>query len=302
MLSTCAAAQDLGFETQTFDVSDLLAGARPDDKPDPTTRPISPDAPIGRASPSRTEAREAFVRVVRETIDPTSWAPGHVPPAAIALDGDRLIVVQSPDNMRGVENLLKQLRGDGSEKLQRIFDTTRTARTNLDKVALTEAVRSVASGANVVVDVDWGSFQRAAVVPEMPVSVDLSNATPARAVRAIFNAAAGRDVPLRIDATPSAVRVAFDDAAPGFYTRVYNLQGLPAGASGRDPKKPFNRAHALAAIVERVVDVVGTRRLREVNGMIIVTTTPDTHQRITRLLDELDADASRPRAAAKPDK
>jgi hypothetical protein len=286
------------LEDRTYDVADLIATARPDNQPDPTAAPLPPDAPIGAQSHTRTEARREFVHIIRESVDPKSWEPDRVPPAVITFIGDKLKVIQSPGNQRAVANLISQLRGDGSEKLQAALEMTRLPRVKFDNTPLARAVQAVSAAANVSVEVDWASFGRISLAPEALASVDLVDPTAARAIRALFDAAAGRDLPLHLDATPKVIRIALDPpSAQEIVTRVYNLQAMPGRACGLDPKKPFTRAQALAALVARINDDAHEQRLREVNGMIIMTASLDAHHRVAMFLDQLDAQAIRARDA-----
>src|SRR6266566_2519706 len=84
-------------QTVTYNVAEFLQTARPDDKPNPKILPIDPNAPIRYDTqlPSQTESRQAFIKLVCDTIDPRSWEAGHVPAAAVAIDGDKMVVSQT---------------------------------------------------------------------------------------------------------------------------------------------------------------------------------------------------------------
>src|SRR4051794_6503931 len=86
VIASAAPGRPEPLEVRTHDFSDLILSARPDDQPDPTPRTLSADMPIGSPSPSRSEVRQSYLSIVRETIDPTSWAPKG--PAQLAFDGD----------------------------------------------------------------------------------------------------------------------------------------------------------------------------------------------------------------------
>jgi hypothetical protein len=173
-----------------------------------------------------------------------------------------------------------------------MFETRRSPRFKFDRIPLAHAIQAIANASEVPIKVNWPSLERVSVTPDSPVTVDVRNAAPGRAVRALIASAAGRPVPLEIRATAREIEIACDDeAAPGELTRVYNLQTLPARASGLDPTKPYTRAQALAALMGKIQDVLHSKALREVNGKVIITATVSTHLRITRLLDDLDASA-----------
>jgi hypothetical protein len=103
----------------------------------------------------------------------------------------------------------------------------------------------------------------------------------------------GNDLPIRIDATPKAIRIAFDDARPpDVVTRVYNLQPLPARISGLDPKRAYTRAEALTALVKQIErEVTHSTRIREVDGQIVVTAPASAQEALVRFLDEREEEA-----------
>src|SRR5258706_5601571 len=150
---TCALAPCQGapknaldpVQTMTYDVAEFLQTARPDDQPNPKILPIDPNAPIGYDTqlPTQTESRQQFIKFVCETVDPRSWKPDHVPPAAIAIDGDKMVVTQTKTNQRGIANLFKQLHDDGSQKIKTPFDQFRLADTKFDKTTIFEAIQSI---------------------------------------------------------------------------------------------------------------------------------------------------------------
>jgi hypothetical protein len=195
-------------------------------------------------------------------------------------------------NQRGIANLFQQLRGDSSERLQAIFEARRSPRFKFDRIPLAHAIQAIANASEVPIEVNWSSFEKVSVTPDSPVTVDVKNAAPGRAVRALITFAGGRPVPLEIRATAREIEIACDDdTAPGEVTRVYNLQTLPARASGLDPTKPYTRAQALAALLGKIQDVLHSKALREVNGKVIVTAPVSIHLQITTLLDDLDSSA-----------
>ena len=291
----CIAATPQPVVTATYDVAEFLQTARPDDQPNPPVRPIDPDAPIGNDTqlPSRTEARQQFIKFVCETIDPESWKPGHVPVAAIAIEGDKMTVTQTKDNQRDLANILGQLRGDGSEKLQSTFNQCRLADRKLEKTTLFEAVQSVARETKIPIEVDWRSFGNVVLFADSPVTVDLKRPTAPRAIRGIFFAAAGYTFPIQINATPKAISVAYDDSdAKQNQTRVIDLRTLHARASGLDTAKPFTRAQALAALIDRIKrEVPDLTNVKDMDGWIVVNSRGSAQLALVEFLDELDAKA-----------
>ncbi len=282
-------------EPATYDVAFFIDRARPDDKPNPKVSPHDPDAPFGPDTqlPSHTETRAKMIKLVQQTIDPESWKPGHVPPAAISIDGDRMVVSQTTGNQRAIANLLQQLHGDGSEKVLAVFNATRLPVVKFDKTPITQVVQAIAAQSKVPIEVDWPSFMIAPLTADSPVTIDVKHATVGRAIRSVFNSAAGFSLPLRIDATPKRMLVSFDSTQPTeLVTRVYDLQPLPARTCGLDPKTPFTRAQAINALVDRIEkDILHSKRYRELNAQIILTTTARIHLQLVSYLDDLDAKA-----------
>jgi hypothetical protein len=290
----CPAQQIEPVETATYNVAFFLERSHPDDKPVPPQTPLKPDAPIGAAPlPSRSEAQETLTKLVRETIDPLSWTPGHIPPAMITIEGEKMIAMQTSGNQRAIANLLSQLRGDGSEKLQDAFDHTRLPKMKFDKTALAVVVQAIAKETQVPIEVDWVSFMIVPLAADSPATIDLKQATVGRAIRSAFTSAAGLAIPIQIRATPKSVLISFDQTQPmEIVTRVYDLQALPTRSSGINPKQPISRNQALKSLVDRIqLDVLHSKRIREVNGQIIVSAPANVQMELMTFLDHLDAKA-----------
>src|SRR5258706_4685911 len=282
-------------QSMTYDVAELLQTARPDNQPNPKILPIDPDAPIGYDTqlPSQTESRQAFIKLVCETIDPRSWDPGHVPLVAIAIDGDKMVVSQTIENQRHIANLLSQLHGDGSQQIKTRFDQFRLADTRFDKTTLFEAIQSIANETKIPIEVDWRSFGNVVIFAESQVTIDLKRPTAPRAIRAIFTSAAGYTFPIWIDATPKAIKVSYDSADPKrVLTRFFDVHPHPARVCGLDPDKPFTRAQALVALVDRIKkEVPGIKEIRDMNGWFIITAASPIQLQVAEFLGELDAQA-----------
>jgi hypothetical protein len=298
LLAPCHAAPKAppeAVQTVTYDVAELLQTARPDDQPNPKILPIDPDAPIGYDTqlPSQTESRQAFIQLVCETIDPRSWEAGHVPPAAIAIDGDKMTLSQTRANQRAIANLIQQLRGDGSQKIKTAFDQFRLPDTRFDKTTLFEAIQAIGKETKIPIEVDWRSFGNVVIFAESQVTVDLKRPTAPRAIRAIFTSAAGYTFPIWISATPKAIKVSYDNADPKeVLTRFFDVHPLPARVCGLDPDKPFTRAQALVALVDRIKkEVPDIKEVRDMNGWLIIKAASPIQLQVAEFLDELDSKA-----------
>jgi len=100
--------------------------------------------------------------------------------------------------------------------------------------------------------------------------------------------------PIQINATPKAISVAYDDSdAKQNQTRVIDLRALHARASGLDATKPFTRAEALAALIERIKrEVPDLTNVKDMNGWIVVVNARGPAQlALVEFLDEIDAKA-----------
>jgi hypothetical protein len=283
-------------QTVTYNVAEFLQTARPDDQPNPKILPIDPNAPIGYDTqlPSQTESRQQFIKFICETVDPRSWKEAdHVPPAAIAIDGDKMVVTQTKVNQRGIANILKQLHDDGSQKLKTPFDQFRLADTKFDKITIFEAIQSIAKETKTPIQVDWRSFGNVLIFVDTQVTVDLKRPTALRAIRATFASAAGYTFPIWIGATPKAITVSYDNADPKeLLTRFFDVHPFPARVCGLDPGKPYTRAQALVALVDRIKkEVPDIKEIRDLNGWLIIKATSPIQLQVVELLDELDAKA-----------
>jgi hypothetical protein len=283
------------IQTVTYDVAEFVQPARPDDQPNPKILPVDPNAPIGYDTqlPSQTESRQQFIKFICDTIDPDSWKADHVPRAAIAIDREKMVVTQTRSNQRSIASLLAQLHGDGSQKIKTAFDQFRLADTKLDKTTVFEAVQSIAKQAKIPIEVDWQSFRNVIVFVDSPVTVDLQRPTAPRAIRAIFTSAAGYTFPLLIDATPKAIKVSCDNADPKqALMRFFDVHPLPARVCGLDPDKPFTRAQALVALVDRIKkEVPEIKEIRHMNGWLTIKAALPIQLHVVELLDDLDAKA-----------
>jgi hypothetical protein len=281
--------------TATYDVAQFLKRSRPDDSPAPKPPTILPDGPIGPNTllPTRTEAKERLIALVRETIDPNSWQAGHLPPTSIAIAGDKMVASQTGDNQKMIAELLRQLHGDGSEKLQEKYDSHRTPTTKFDKSPLAQAIAEVGKSANITIEVEWNSFKNIPLTPETPATINLRYATPARAIRALFNSAAEVDIGLRLRAFPQKIRIAFDDTPVGENVPgVYDVRCILARASGANLKRPITRDQALIALSDRIKkEVPAITNLKDVDGQFIINARPGVQLQVWKFLDEADAQA-----------
>lgn len=281
--------------TATYDIAEFLKRSRPDDAPFPKVPTILPDGPIGPNTllPTRTEAKERLIALVRETIDPTSWQAGHIPPTSIAIEGDKMIVSQTGENQKMIVELLRQLHGDGSEKLQAQYDSHRAATTKFDKIPLAQAIAEVGKAASIEIEVEWNSFKAIPLAPDAPATIDLRYATPARAVRALFDSAAGVDIGLWIRAFPTKIRITFDNSPAGeFVPGVYDVRYILVRASGANLKRPITRDQALIALSDRIKnEVPGITNLKDVDGQFIINARPGVQLQVWKFLDEIDAQA-----------
>lgn len=281
--------------TATYDVTEFLKRSRPDDSPPPKPPTILPDGPIGQNTllPTRTEAKERLIALVRERIDPTSWQPGHMPRASIAIEGDKMIISQTSENQKMIAELLRQMHGDGSENLQAQYNSHRTPTTQFEKTPLAQAIAEGAKTANITLEVDWNSFKAIPLTAETPATIHLRYATPAQAIRALFNSAAEADIGLNIHASPQKIRIAFDNAPPGENVPgVYDVQSILARASGVNPKRPITRDQALIALSDTIKkEVPGITSLKDVDGIFIISARPGVHLQVWKFLDQADAQA-----------
>jgi hypothetical protein len=282
--------------TATYDVAEFLRRSRPDDSPAPKPPTILPDGPIGPNTllPTHTEAKERLIALVRETIDPKSWTVGHLPPTSIAIEGDKMIVSQTAENQKTIADFLRQMHGDGSAKLQEAYDSHRMPTTKFDKAPLVQAIAEVGKAANIAIEVEWNSFKAIPLAPDAPATIAVKYATPAQAVRALFNSAAGANIGLRLRAFPQKIRITCDDSPAGENVPgvVYDVRYILARASGANLKRPITRDQCLIALSDQIKkEVPGIISLKDVDGVFIIDARPGVHLQIWKFLDEADAQA-----------
>ena len=282
--------------TRTYDLAEMILPARPDDEPDPTPRTLAPDQPIGHRSFTRSESREQLDTLIRETIDPKSWAPAGA--GRLRVEGNSFVVTQTAENHRGLANLLDQLRGDASTRVHNKFASARLpAGTRFDKAELADAIFAVSKAVDVPIDFDWPEFTKRNVHPDAAVTADVSGQTAPRAVRTLVRAASGNaPLALSTEATAKRIRVTIDRTpADRGVSRVFDVRHLPARAAGLDPKKEHPRDAVVDALVARVQKQAGTKSVRETGGHLIVTANSKTLNDLTQFLEDLeDAPAVKP--------
>jgi hypothetical protein len=291
--------------TATYDLSDLIDPARPDDQPDPTPAKLTADMPIGAIHPSRSEARKGLMEIIRESIDPQTWEPKG--PARITVDGNRFVISQTPYNQRMIAEMLRQLRESetpGARLLNRFNTAPRLpGGTRFAQARLADAVDAVAKAVKIPVEVNYKSLLEVGIAFDTPVTVDISGQTPAHAIRSIFrSAAAGNaNLPITFDATAKTVTLSLDKrtwaaindpvASRQTVSRAYDIRHLPARAAGLDPATAHPRQELVDALLDRARKEFDHISISEKGGVLIVTAPETKADEFVGYLDDLDAQA-----------
>jgi hypothetical protein len=303
------AAAAAAVTSVTYDLSDLINPARPDDQPDPTPARLAADAPIGGIHSSRSESRKSLVAVIRESVDPQSWDPQG--PARLTLDGNRFVIAQTAYNHRMIVKMLRQLRESdqpGAKLLSRFNAALRLPDgTRFERARLADAVAAVAKLVKIPVEINYKSLLKVGIAFDTPVTADISLQTPAHAIRTLFrSAAAGNvDLPVAFDATAKTVTLSLDArtwaalsdpvASRQTVSRAYDIRDLPARAAGLDPATAHPRQEVIDALVDRIRKEFDPISVSEKYGLLIVTAPRATAEEFVQYLDDLDA-----QAVAKP--
>jgi hypothetical protein len=284
------------LKTVTYDITDFVSRARPDDQPDPTPTVLTPDMPIGSpSSPTRTQTRENFIPFVREIIDPRSWEPTG--PGKIALDKDRLVVTQTAEIHRQIVRMFRQLRESPEEgKLLEAFkNAPRLARgTRFDRTEFDVAVKAIGKAANFPVEIDYDSLGKSNVEFDTPVTADVSGQTPAAALRGLVRTASQLEPPVVIGAARKSITLGIDTATDkDKMSRGFDIRRIPAGAANLDPSQPHPRKEIVDALIRRVEKDCNLKGLRESSGMLIASGTGKALAEMGRYLNELEDTPSR---------
>jgi hypothetical protein len=273
--------------TRRYDVADLLTGGRPDDKSDPADRPLGPDDLIGLKSSTVSESRASLVKLFREAIEPKSWreAGGWFD---ISLDRNELVVTQTAENQAQVASIVRQLKGDASDRVYHKFDAAVVPKLALRDATLSDALAEVARASGVKVEVDWAKFRTAGLTGETRVTLAAERLRAPVAVRAIFRAAGmAADAAPELDYTAEAV-VVKPATATRPYSGMHSLQYLPARAAGLPAEPKPTRAAVLAAVVKRLAGEFPKLTFKVTDAVVIFTATPAEHRRFQERLYDLE--------------
>jgi hypothetical protein len=264
------------------------------------------------------------IKVIVEDADPKSWQtrPGSVG-GAMRLDGDALVVTQSDGNHRRIAGLLGAVRAEqrrvaaakavaaqakaqppaGAYLLAQEVPVAAATQPSAIRVALNARVgqlRPAGRSFSDVVDalrdntgqsifVNWRALESVRVTRQLPVTTDLSSLTLAEALDKLLQEVGGTHERLGYTVDEDVVSIStLKDIGRNTLTRVYDVRDLL--------KDPETRAEDLAALLKRLqgIDPLSWRdaggnigAVRELQGQLIITQSPDVQARIVHELEEL---------------
>jgi tetratricopeptide (TPR) repeat protein len=167
------------------------------------------------------------------------------------------------------------------------------------------------SGANVFVN--WKALEAAKVDRNTPVSANLRNIKFSKALSVILDAVGGGQTKLGYTVDDGVITISTQaDLSRNVVVRVYDVRDLlviiPDFAYTPDNTKPATapppptREELVKQLTKTIMDVVSTDSwkdrggsvgaLRELEGQLIITQTPDNHRKIVALLEQLREERS----------
>ncbi len=153
----------------------------------------------------------------------------------------------------------------------------------------TSAIDELQKAAGQKVSVNWRALEQVKVIRSLPVTTDLSDLSLGQALDRLLAEVGGTHTRLTwiVDSGVATVTTE-EESAKNVSTRVYDIR--------RGIKGSATSANDVAAIINRVLGIdplswktAGGRTgsVRELSGQLIVTQTPEVHERIARELSDL---------------
>jgi hypothetical protein len=270
------------------------------------------------------------IKVIVEDADPKTWQtrPGSVG-GAMRLEGDVLVVTQSDGNHRRISGLLGAVRAEqrrvaaakaaaAQAKAQphageyffaqeapaaatqpsaiRVALNARVGQLRPAGRSFSDVVDELRDNTGQGIFVNWRALESIRVTRKLPVTTDLSSLTLAEALDKLLQEVGGTHERLGYTVDDDVVTIStLKDLGRNTLTRVYDVRDLL--------KDPATRAEDLAALLKRFqgIDPLSWRdaggnigAIRELQGQLIITQSPDVHARIVHELEELLPGQPRP--------
>ena len=164
---------------------------------------------------------------------------------------------------------------------------------DLDKVSLTDAIDALRDTSDTNIFVNWRALEAAGVARDKRISIVLEKVTLRQALQLMLDAAAGGRDKLGMTVDDGVVTVStVADLSRNTLPRVYDARDLVRGADGRvvHPR----RLKALQRLLMNQVEPKSWRdnggdvgSIRELQGQLIVTQTPENQEAIKKFLADL---------------
>lgn len=243
-----------------------------------------------------------MVAFVQDSVAFDDWStrPGEIG-GSIRADGTSLVVVQTPRNQRAVAALLEHMRHQKLDKGAAGADANPALRPSTVNLsvrvgsmklsgqrldAIVDALRDT-SGQNIYVN--WPALEAARVTRELPVTTDLTGLPLGQALDKLLADVGGKQAWLGYTLDDDVVTISTqDDLSRNTLTRVYDVR--------RALRDRATRARDLAALIARLkgIDPLSWREsggqvgaIRELQGQLIITQTPQAHARIAQELSDI---------------
>lgn len=247
--------------------------------------------------------RERFIDGIEKTlcrvVAPETWT-GKTG-TAIKHDDHTIIAVQTDENHRAIQAYVEQLRAaclrpavardeeNPAITAARVAMKADVGKLRLRGESLEDAVKALHTASRLNIFVNWDALSYERVTRQLPVTVDLSNLPFDQALNRLLEEVSGTQARLAYSMNRGVVEITTArDLSMNGNTRVYDVRL----AIGNDA----TRADDVANLIRRVqgIDPLSWKdaggkigSVRELAGQLIITQTPEVHQRIQAELKDV---------------
>jgi len=271
-------------------------------------------SPQGR---SRREARDAIGNLLETAAHPDSWKDNGGSGGSMQTFGDELVITQSDAGHRQVDAVLDAFAAATRPTAvpanlppakPSLLDAT-IDELHLNSASLDEAVNALVEKTHARIVVNWAALHAAGLTEVNPITVQVGD-VPLHTALAITLELAGRNIKLAYRAGDDGViRISTPtDLDHDGVTRIYNIRDLiddfltyerthrPGIAAPQANNSPTaqDAVDMITKLIEDTVDTDtwkdnggATGSLRELCGLLIVTTTPQSHEKVEGFLAKL---------------
>lgn len=275
----------------------------------PTAR-VSVFAPAAGLQARREAARDSLTRLIEDLVATDTWRDNGGASGIFRELGGRLIVAQSRRAHLQIVALLDQIQaaarpgGDAAAlpDPQPGLLHTDVGELDFSETPLRQVFQTLADRARTQIMIDWKSLEAAGIAADAPVTLRLSHPNLQTALTVVLDLVPAGKAKLgfNVDGNGMIHIAALDDLPRTIVTRVYNIRDLIdsyiayARAHGQTRANSQDAVDAITKWIEDTVDTDSWKdnggsvgALREFAGLLIVSTSTETHRKLKSELEKL---------------